>query len=419
MTGNSWGRLPLLVLVLTALGLVYGVAELFRLRFARGDVYPPYSSLRADPLGTRVLAEGLGSAGVELARHLGRLDRGTLSSGTWYLAGMDWDEFSSTTDDKWQALLDMVNDGGRLVIAFNGGGATGLAAVLKESRHPREEKREPDDGHPGNQPPDDGDKDMPEPEPDAASAPQPAPHPFLPVRLGVKRATIMVRSQQGVTAERDTKARQTVPAEITWHSPIAFTPDGPAWQVVYTVGDKPVVLARSWGRGSIVLAGDTFPLSNEAILRARVTPWLVWLQGPNPRAVFDESHLGVAEAQGVVTLARRYGLAHTAFVLAAIGLLFVWKNNASLIPAAGDASDAGAEASGRESATGFVNLLQRTLPSRGLFAASLAEFRHSAAWRRLTPDLRRSLDDLAATESASPDPLRTTRAAHALLARKP
>ena len=31
--------------------LVYGVVHLFLLRFETGDVYPQYSSLRADPVG--------------------------------------------------------------------------------------------------------------------------------------------------------------------------------------------------------------------------------------------------------------------------------------------------------------------------------------------------------------------------------
>ena len=39
----------------------YGVAHLLVLRFQTGDVYAPYSTLRSDPLGTRVLFESLAS----------------------------------------------------------------------------------------------------------------------------------------------------------------------------------------------------------------------------------------------------------------------------------------------------------------------------------------------------------------------
>ena len=36
-----------------------GVFKLFVLRFEGGDIYPAYSSLRSDPLGTKVLYESL------------------------------------------------------------------------------------------------------------------------------------------------------------------------------------------------------------------------------------------------------------------------------------------------------------------------------------------------------------------------
>ena len=37
----------------------YGVIELLIARFEAGDVYPPYSSYRSDPLGSRAFYEGL------------------------------------------------------------------------------------------------------------------------------------------------------------------------------------------------------------------------------------------------------------------------------------------------------------------------------------------------------------------------
>ena len=43
--------------ILLVLALGYGLLHLFALRFAQGDVYPPYSSLRSDPLGKKALYE--------------------------------------------------------------------------------------------------------------------------------------------------------------------------------------------------------------------------------------------------------------------------------------------------------------------------------------------------------------------------
>src|SRR5262245_56910313 len=44
-----------LLLLLLGASFVAGLIHLFNLRFEGGDVYPAYSSLRADPLGTKAI----------------------------------------------------------------------------------------------------------------------------------------------------------------------------------------------------------------------------------------------------------------------------------------------------------------------------------------------------------------------------
>ena len=68
--------LGLLLAVLLAGGFAYGLTQLFLLRYATGDIYPPYSSLRADPVGTKALAEALdGLPKVEVRRNFLPLTR--------------------------------------------------------------------------------------------------------------------------------------------------------------------------------------------------------------------------------------------------------------------------------------------------------------------------------------------------------
>ncbi len=70
-------RKPLLSLLLALVlgaAFVVGLAQLFVLRYEVGDVYPPYSTLRADPLGTKALVDALGVLPhVEVRRNLNRL----------------------------------------------------------------------------------------------------------------------------------------------------------------------------------------------------------------------------------------------------------------------------------------------------------------------------------------------------------
>ena len=48
----------LFIVIITTLFL-YGVITLLIMRFQVGDVYPPYSSYRSDPLGTKAFYEAL------------------------------------------------------------------------------------------------------------------------------------------------------------------------------------------------------------------------------------------------------------------------------------------------------------------------------------------------------------------------
>jgi hypothetical protein len=68
---------PLVLLaLLTVLGFAWGLWQLFSLRFETGDVYPPYSSLRADPLGTKALHDSFDSLGTpRVGRSYRPLDR--------------------------------------------------------------------------------------------------------------------------------------------------------------------------------------------------------------------------------------------------------------------------------------------------------------------------------------------------------
>ena len=51
---------PLFLLLVCAAAFTFGLVRLFQLRFEVGDVYPAYSTLRSDPLGTMAFYESLG-----------------------------------------------------------------------------------------------------------------------------------------------------------------------------------------------------------------------------------------------------------------------------------------------------------------------------------------------------------------------
>ena len=389
-----WPRLALAGALLLMLA---GLVQLFRDRFATGDVYPEYSSLRGDPLGTRVLYESFEAAGIEVARNFRDVARADPGQGTIFLCGLHWSQITGTDTEDVKALLASVRAGSRLVLGFAPQAPEVAVVAGAHAAESADRERERRHRAPSRQ-------DKPEARP-------------LHREFGIDTRWLPATEGGVHTAAR--VGADALPDSLPWHTALAFEPEGDAWRRVYGVDRYAAILERSYGRGSIVLVGDAYLLSNEAMARGRQSALLAWLLGPSRRVVFDETHLGVEENTGIAALARRYGLAHTALALIAVAVLYFWKNGTSLVPpAARGAVDAG-ELAGRDASSGLVNLLRRTLPAGELVAACVAEYKRAAAWRRLAPETQRALETLAL--SAGGDRRRVPeamRAAHELLKRK-
>jgi hypothetical protein len=138
-----------------------------------------------------------------------------------------------------------------------------------------------------------------------------------------------------------------------------------------------VVIERQFGKGSVVIASDSYFLSNEAMDEDRHADFLAWVVGSGRNVVFDEAHLGIVETSGVAALMRKYRLHGLAAGLLLLAGLFIWKNSVSLVP-----PPTGVEQerfiAGKDSAEGFVNLLRRSIAPRDLLAMCFQEWEKSA-----------------------------------------
>src|SRR5258708_2021039 len=112
--------LPLLVLLLSAAGFAYGLFQLFKLRFDVGDIYPEYSSLRSDPLGTMALYESLERIpGLAVRRDF--LAANQLPEGrrvTYLHLGRRASEWNRMPEELVKEIEDFLGRGGRLAIAL-------------------------------------------------------------------------------------------------------------------------------------------------------------------------------------------------------------------------------------------------------------------------------------------------------------
>jgi hypothetical protein len=172
------------------------------------------------------------------------------------------------------------------------------------------------------------------------------------------------------------KTEFPLPGMIEWHSSIIFTNLDSKWRTVYARGTNAVVIERRYGRGSIVMATDSYFLSNEALWKERHPALLTWLVGPNRSIVFDESHFGIMEGGGVAILMRKYRLHGLIGGFVLLAALFVWKNSLSLVQPYDDEQQ-GKFVTGKGTAAGFVNLLRRNIPATNVLNTCGNEWKKS------------------------------------------
>jgi len=135
------------------------------------------------------------------------------------------------------------------------------------------------------------------------------------------------------------------------------------------------------------MATDSYFVSNEAMTKDRHADLLAWLVGANRKVVFDEAHFGIVETSGVAALMRKYRLHGLAAGLILLAGLFIWKNSLSLVPPQADQEQQVCVA-GKDAASGFVNLLRRSIAPRDLLSICFAEWKKSAAFAARHPGTR-------------------------------
>ncbi len=194
------------------------------------------------------------------------------------------------------------------------------------------------------------------------------------------------------------------PPALAWHSAAVFTGLDTNWTVLYARSNHPVVVERTFGRGSVVLASDTALHSNETLRRGRSTALLAWLAGDSRRLVFEETHLGSRLNPGIMTLARRYSLHGLGVGLLLLAGLYVWRTVTGLVPRLPDpGTEADEVVTGKDSASGFMNLLRRAVPPAELLPLCLAEWRKSVLRDRPGfANKTAAIQDVVNLESAKP-----------------
>lgn len=358
------GHLPIVLLLACAAAFLFGVVQLFKLRFEVGDVYPAYSSLRADPLGTMAFYESLEKLpGLSVRRDHRAANQLPEGKDTTYLhlaaRTLEWDWLPEAT---WEEIDSFLLNGGRLAITFHPETSPPFrpfSAPVPTGNPPARPRGGKDKSQPAQERPHDADS--------------------LRQRWGVEfeyRKLEVGGKKSYAPVEVDNRSQLPLPDSLAWHSATIFTNLDPSWGAIYARGTNPVVIERRFGKGSVVMATDSYFLSNEALREDRHADLLAWFVGPSRRVVFDEAHHGILDTAGVAALIRAYRLHGLAASLLVLAALFIWKNSVSLVPPRANGKSAG-HVAGKDAAAGFVNLLRRNIPARDVLPVCFAEWTKS------------------------------------------
>jgi hypothetical protein len=370
--------ISLMLLVLLLGGFGWGVMWLFHLRFNAGDIYPPYSSFRADPLGAKALYESLqGIPSLSVRRFFQASSKLEGSPRrVLFLFGAGNTDLSLMPESDFKILQRFLFSGGRVVISLLPAGATENPPAADENPFKTFPPKPPAKPLPKTKSPVRGHTNAVEAAEKMVS--------FLDknqLRLEHDRFFIPDTAASHAELADSTDAPAGLPAWISWHSAAYFDGLDATWRTLYQRRKHAVIIERSFGAGSLVLSTDSYFLSNEALRRERHAGLLAWLVGSHSEVLFDETHLGVQEDPGVAALIGQYHLEGVLLVMLLIAGLFVWKNSSPLVPPPPDEASQGRSAlvQGRESTAGFASLLRRSIPPSEILAVSFAEWKAACA----------------------------------------
>ena len=430
-------RIHSVVFVGTGLVFMAGIIYLLVLRFGQGDIYPAYSSLRRDPLGSYALHDSLaGLPDRVVHRNYLPLERLPTAAGTTvlYLGARPilGDQIHKDVLKKFDRITD---SGGRLVLAFYPENRTDQRSQDSspckaadstdcESKQTRQDENPEDDI----QAPDGTSGDNQSVKQEGSDNNISDDH-YASIRdhWGLS-FELMEQAETDKDAPFIGKAITEVgflPEAISWHSLLFFKDPEPSWKVLYTVNDRPVVVERPFGSGSILFLSDTYLFSNEALRADRHPQLLAYAVGSNSTFVFDESHFGITRRQGVADLVRLYRFHWFVLVVILVAALYVWKNTVNFIPPVQENSetDVRSKVAERDYTQGLIGMLRRYIPKHKILPICLQEYMEthrlgSRIPREKTDQIRAIAGTLSQKDQEKNNPVRVYQSISRMLKRK-
>jgi hypothetical protein len=363
-----------LVAGLLLAAVLYGFLELMITRYESGHAHPPYSSFALTPQGTHALAGALArlpELDVEKSRTPLRMLKPDAEA-TLLVVGVS-PQFVTRAD--LEPLEDFAAAGGRVVLAFS-------SRMKLESEDLRDSWVEDEEEEESGEEEGEGEVEAPTSLEEKMAALSEMP--FTPEEKvwGLVLDTDESEPEIGKARRNIGVAPKTLPDELSWYAGLYLEPEAETWTVLYQRAGNAVLAERAWEEGSIVVASDSFFLSNEALRADPAPALLAHLVGDKARVIFDEAHLGLAKEPTVVDLIYRFRLEGFLIALVLAGLFYMWYSSVGPAPMRElDTTTLSRAAGRRPMRQGMVNLLERSVPRGELLRRCYDEWLHAQYMR--------------------------------------
>jgi len=359
--------------------LLFGVAiKVFSIRFESGSLYPPYSTRRADPVGTKALYETIHQLFPDSTHREEdpvRFEQTVLGpSSLMFLIGVSTSSFASGTLN-WDELHTKLSSGATVVIA------TRPTKKNKFAQNPSTQEETENDTDEEAASDEETTREIAELESTEAN--------HLSLQEFLLDSGVSIKTfEKGRIQNVETHLLAT-PLLPDFHSPLALKSinyldldQAELWTTLYAIDETPVVASKSVGSGTLIISADSYPFTNEGLLNNSNSEFFAWLLKEKESIRFIELHLGVTRSKGLIFLAREHGFESTLILALLAAIAFIWSSSFSPSPKIEiEPFDLLADSSkGKTSNTGLQNLLRDAYEENAIAQAAYLQW--SASLRK-------------------------------------
>lgn len=360
-SANSASLAMIAVLVLAAV-FALAVIRSILLRSQISHNYPAYSSLNNGVNGTKAYFDALVRLGFVASRNFKLLPKLTGTRAAVFCAGAELWAFRFSDEKELRQFEQLATRGARVIIALDPAGVIEMPVKKQKQAREPESQSNPDN---------------------------------LKTRWGIE-----LKPKEQITTRQTREFLVKLQLRsVNWQ----FSSWSKDWVPSHTRNGAPLLLERPFGRGSIVLIGNSKLFTNRELLFAPDTDVLASAPGRYREIVFDESHLGLEDTGTVFGLAVAHRLQWMLLGFLALAVLYIWHSSVSFIPP--PATSAEPSIAGRDAHAALSNLLMQSVPLRAILRTCAEEWNQSASVRKgrtrtFSPDDLANFDGLATAHVA-------------------